>query len=477
LNYQRLSTALTSINEIPEQVGEVFQQSATNLLDEVQGEVTVARDLIKSEQEKHWEKTQAQVVNEDFTTDSTDRAAQAEKAAQSITMIPDMIMASFENSFAKAMSTVRIRVDDVIQGLECSDMAKEQMVKQMWAIPEEVRQITREAVKQASRESREKVVEQLDCVLQSFTDDGGETMPEAIEQAKSQIVAKVPKKWPDTLRAATQAAESNICQAIKFVEAKSDVTGVVANRVVADTLLRAKVGPKLEKALQAGEENSGLETLRICNPGSVGHPQLCSRACLYFSLGKCTNGMTCDFCHAPHSKRATHLDKRHREMLRCMDFSERFHHIYPILKSKLQALEVSEDVIEFLETLNEMAGPRVQSVISTVMQQAEGKKKCKEVRTLQVALRFLSVRSLLTLLQHAPPEGSAEQVAVEELMTRVRPTHAPGAWAAAAVNFQAEDADEDRLSAARSRTSCRSRTPSDSEPRLSHSKVFEDEGH
>merc|ERR1719160_1790514 len=53
LNYQRLSTALTSINEIPEQVGEVFQQSKTNLLDEVQGEISIARDLIVNSEQHH----------------------------------------------------------------------------------------------------------------------------------------------------------------------------------------------------------------------------------------------------------------------------------------------------------------------------------------------------------------------------------------------------------------------------------------
>jgi len=276
-------------------------------------------------------------------------------------------------------------------------------------------------------------------------------MPDALWQAKRQIVARVPKKLPDTLRAATEAAESNVCQAVKFVEAKHHVTGVVANRVVADTLLRAKAGPSLQ-----GEEGdtAGLETLRrhVCNPGSVGHPELCSRACLYFPLGKCSNGVNCAFCHKEHSKRATHLDKRHREMIRSMDFAERFYFIYPILKSKLQALEAGSDVMETLEALCAMTPdkPPPKAV------QPVDRKRAKETRTLQIALKFLSVRTLLTLLHHAPmPEGSPQQAVVESLMQVTKCDSYPTAP-------DAEDAQsQSQKSFGRSwRASHRSRTPS-----------------
>lgn len=393
LNYQRLSTALTSINEIPEQVGEVLQQSATHLVDEVHDEISVARNLIATSNagEAH--------------------AGAAERAARSIAMVPDMIMASFESSFAKAMSTVRIRVDDMIQDLEGSNMANEKVVEQMWAIPEEVRQITREAVKEASQESRERVVEQLDCVLHNFSEET--TMPDALWQAKMQIVAKVPKKLPDTLRAATEAAETNIFQAVKLVQEKGDVSGVVANRVVADTLLRAKVGPSLQGA--------GAKTLCAQNPGSIGHPELCSRACLYFPLGKCTNGSNCAFCHMTHSKRATHLDKRHREMLRAMDFVERFALMLPILRMKLDSLERGKEVGEALDELDVLVKSREEPGAVPL----PNKRRSKETRTLQIALKFMSVRSLLTLLHHTPiSEDSPEHIAVTALLQKVRPEFA-----------------------------------------------------
>merc|ERR1712232_1392557 len=102
--------------------------------------------------------------------------------------------------------------------------------------------------------------------------------------------------------------------------------GPMTNNIVADALLRAKAGDTLE-GLEA-------EALRL-NPGSVGHPELCSRACLFFIQGQCTNGNSCAFCHQPHPKRAAHLDKRNREILRRLDLSDRFAFMAPILRAKL----------------------------------------------------------------------------------------------------------------------------------------------
>jgi len=438
LKCQRLSTALTSINEIPEQVQEVLHQRCrqisvldSGLLDAVD----VATNLIQD------------AVNDSTMTDA--QAVTAEQAAESITMIPDMIMASFENNFAKAMSTVRIRVDDVIQGLEASDMTKEQMVKQMWAIPEEIRQITREAVNEASQQSRDNVEAKLDRVLGGMAE---ESMPDGMWQAKRQIVASVPKKLPDTLRMASEAVENNVCQAVKFVQANSDVTGVVANRVVADTLLRAKQGPALKADTENPGLDRGLDTLRVINPGSVGHPDLCSRPCLYFAVGKCQNGVDCAFCHGPHTKRTAHLDKRHREMLRVMDFAERFALICPLLKAKLQSLEVNSEVMMTLESLEQMT-----LKTSNNSWAKPDRRRSKETRTLQIALKFMSVRSLLTLLHHALhhaplPDGSPQHAAVEALMRNIRPNRHSA--------HESEAQSQSQRSNGRSRATGRSRTPS-----------------
>jgi hypothetical protein len=320
-------------------------------------------------------------------------------------------MASFESSFARAMSSVRSRVDDVIQGFESGEMEQDAVVQQMWAIPEEVRQITREAVNEASQISQVQVVEQLDCVMQMIPE---EFVPDALLRAKEQIVATVPHALPETIQTATEAAENNVRQATRVVEATGlGVEGVVANRVVADTLMRAKVGNS------QNQNDEAPTALRLCNPGTIGHPELCSRACLYFPLGKCGNGANCAFCHAPHSKRATHLDKRHREIVKSMGFVERFHIIMPILKAKMAGLGLNDRVMESFHAL--AALPVQEPVVQTV-----DRRRTKDLKTLQVALNFMSARSLLSFLQSSTsPEDTAlvnsSHRVIDTLMLQLRP--------------------------------------------------------
>ena len=40
-------------------------------------------------------------------------------------------------------------------------------------------------------------------------------------------------------------------------------------------------------------------------PGSVGHPELCRRPCIYFAAGQCRNSADCNFCSSSRSSRVT----------------------------------------------------------------------------------------------------------------------------------------------------------------------------
>lgn len=51
------------------------------------------------------------------------------------------------------------------------------------------------------------------------------------------------------------------------------------------------------------------------SPGSLGHPEVCRRQCIYFLQGHCSNGDACTYCHLPHTQRAPKLDKRQRSIM------------------------------------------------------------------------------------------------------------------------------------------------------------------
>eukprot|EP00928_Gymnodinium_smaydae_P089222 TRINITY_DN73210_c0_g1_i1.p1 TRINITY_DN73210_c0_g1~~TRINITY_DN73210_c0_g1_i1.p1 ORF type:complete len:468 (-),score=69.08 TRINITY_DN73210_c0_g1_i1:562-1914(-) len=88
--------------------------------------------------------------------------------------------------------------------------------------------------------------------------------------------------------------------------------------------------------------------------GSVGHPEMCSRPCVFAAVGQCENGFSCPFCHLPHVK-AVHLDKKRRDALKRMTYEERVATILPLVQMKLVEMQLDQhllqDVADIIRTL------------------------------------------------------------------------------------------------------------------------------
>ena len=98
---------------------------------------------------------------------------------------------------------------------------------------------------------------------------------------------------------------------------RSYVTSLTTN--VAD--LRAQ-----QKACNASSEREAKSGHELVSPssevaqsfpsqGSLGHPELCHRPCIYFTSGHCENGRSCGYCHMEHPDRPLKLDKQQRAMV------------------------------------------------------------------------------------------------------------------------------------------------------------------
>ncbi|CAE8709597.1 unnamed protein product [Polarella glacialis] len=118
------------------------------------------------------------------------------------------------------------------------------------------------------------------------------------------------------------------------------------------------------------------------NPGSVGHPELCPRPCLYVSAGRCENGEQCNFCHYAHSKRPSHLDKRNRALLKELPVSESLFLLIPLLEVKTESLGLGPHAMQHLHGL------------CVPLQQ----KRCRALGTLKTAMAGMSLRCLLMAL-------------------------------------------------------------------------------
>jgi len=151
--------------------------------------------------------------------------------------------------------------------------------------------------------------------------------------------------------------------------------------------------------------------------GMLGHPELCTRPCIFFAQGVCVNGNSCGFCHLPHptsngaSKkgvREPHLDKRGRTLVKTMNVEDRAALIIPILEKKARINGFQAEAQELLATLKAKMQPNPYLGLNS------------KFVNLTRSLESLSFRSLLPLLLRAESTDTCKDTEVGELIERLR---------------------------------------------------------
>ncbi|CAK8986746.1 unnamed protein product [Durusdinium trenchii] len=141
------------------------------------------------------------------------------------------------------------------------------------------------------------------------------------------------------------------------------------------------------------------------NPGSVGHPEVCNRPCIFFAAGNCQNGEGCPYCHLDHAHRPPHLDKKQRMMIAKLSQSAVLKLLGALLDDRARAGHFSEEAAELLSLVKEWE-ERCQMVEGAVNEQSK-----REFMKLHYFLRKLTYTGLVGLairhfetlpLQHHP---------------------------------------------------------------------------
>mmetsp|Transcript_14925 Transcript_14925/g.32931 ORF Transcript_14925/g.32931 Transcript_14925/m.32931 type:complete len:367 (-) Transcript_14925:171-1271(-) len=208
-------------------------------------------------------------------------------------------------------------------------------------------------------------------------------------------------------------------------ESTDGLDDVDANELVAHSLLRAKAQscPRSASSVEAATEVElpdpaqdlmlPLSTSQVCNPGSLGHPELCMRPCIYFASGGCSNGECCEYCHMGHPKRPVHLDKRHRELLRGMSVKDSAALMHPVVRNKVADLQSSSTVDELLDELAMKCGcdPASREPVAANRQQ----------RMLVTTLQSMSLRSLLTTFGRVISDACTDgEAVIEDIVQQLR---------------------------------------------------------
>ena len=150
-----------------------------------------------------------------------------------------------------------------------------------------------------------------------------------------------------------------------------------------------------------------------------GHPEMCTRPCLFFAAGQCQNKDSCEFCHLPHNRRPTHLDKRNRELLKSFSSEETLATILPILSEKLQKYYSNSSALQLLMELEALSANSNADILES-MSTTSSKQIARGERTLKSALRAVTLRSLLTLLLRTLPKDGEVRNVVEAIISSLR---------------------------------------------------------
>mmetsp|Transcript_87813 Transcript_87813/g.253242 ORF Transcript_87813/g.253242 Transcript_87813/m.253242 type:complete len:331 (+) Transcript_87813:64-1056(+) len=166
------------------------------------------------------------------------------------------------------------------------------------------------------------------------------------------------------------------------------------------------------------------------NAGSLGHPALCSRPCLYFPAGQCANGESCEYCHMAHTQRSPHLNKRHRDQFRNLGGVAARALIMPLVKEKALALDASDETALAVDRLARECGAEEPAFVPMP----------REGSSLRAALRGMNLTALLLILRRSlSPDANEASILVEALLARVRCAVKGGPFAHDIRMFRARD--------------------------------------
>jgi hypothetical protein len=96
---------------------------------------------------------------------------------------------------------------------------------------------------------------------------------------------------------------------------------------------------------------------RTDNIGSAGHPLFCNRPCIFFPMGQCSSGRSCNHCHEVHIRKWPNLDKINRATLKSIPLMERTNLLLAVINERSELFELPpEKFSSFLHVFKDMFG-------------------------------------------------------------------------------------------------------------------------
>lgn len=142
--------------------------------------------------------------------------------------------------------------------------------------------------------------------------------------------------------------------------------------------------------------------------GSLGHPEVCRRPCIYFLAGHCENGNACAYCHLPHMEKTPKLDKRQRTIIQGLSRRELLALVLEFCRTKAEQVGFVEEASEVLGML-EAESASARALPASISD--------RDIRNLHKTLARMNFSNLIGLVTHQSPSrpGNASESS-EQLM-------------------------------------------------------------
>ncbi|CAE7942230.1 unnamed protein product [Symbiodinium necroappetens] len=176
---------------------------------------------------------------------------------------------------------------------------------------------------------------------------------------------------------------------------------------VAGLVQRASSLNFLEAEVETDKKDQTKAAGRTVNPGTLGHPQLCCRPCVYLVIaGSCRNGEECEYCHEPHDARVPKLDKQQRQLLRTLNEADTLGLLLPYLTEKARsmppiALELVSQLERHLASLDSATGTVISNARLVKLAHVLQKMSFIRVLCLMPTVWSTEVKTLLAELRRA----------------------------------------------------------------------------
>jgi len=325
--------AMARIEELPQHLEEALNQTTVGVVTDLKGKV---QELCTKIQE-------------------TSDHPQSHIAVERLGRIPDLVMSELRKTIVEIKDFMEDRMQHfVINQSTPSDRyssSSGNLAEDIAQIPAQVEAVAREVVHAGLADTNNKALAQMKKALAPLALD------EHTKAIRDNAVASMPGPLMSlSMNAAVaEVARGTVEGALANVKGQ---VSCVDNQEVARMIMCSKSEYGFSEAggrnlgsghfASSGHGLTALGKRDSLGSGSLGHPELCSRPCMFFPLGQCTKGSSCNYCHEHHPGRATHLDKRHRSLLQTLPVSRTVSLLLRALRSRLR--RVSPENLEAATT-------------------------------------------------------------------------------------------------------------------------------